>query len=379
MSLRGLGRSDHATQAQVAAAAFSNFVEVSDRGGSGGGEDNRFWKHSSDRLTRNAFHLMLAAGERPSLPLLLQVVQSLPADASDLKGEAWRSRALNQLLRRAYQGGAGEDYAELSAYFLGEMANLASKTKSIIQATVAGVADGVSRGLAGRLLATDSTFDLGVAIERGAVVVVDLPEELGEVKRLVSVGVKSMTQAAVLRRRVRPDSPLFAVVIDEYQTVVTKSDWSYASRCRSYRGPLIVATQGIESLRSELGGDRAKDEVDTLVSNLGVKCGALPTWVTAQWLCEQLGKTRVELAGGSASSAGYDSPLDFIAPRQQNAGQATGSFSETIDQLLRPDELAGMRTGGPEHGFLVDSIWLQPGRRFDTGHPFCFRVWRQRR
>ena len=372
-------RGSHATVAAVLATAFSAFVEISDRGGgSGGGEDNKFWKSAADRLVRHCFQLMLLAEAKPSLPLLLRLVQSLPNTLEDLNDPAWKERPLNRLLRAAFgQSQNRAEYGELAAYFLSEMAALSGKTKSIVQATVAGVADAVGRGLAGELLATESTFDLARAVEHGAVVVCDIPAEYGEVGNLIKVGLKVMCQTAVLRRKVTPGSPLFSLVIDEFQTVCTETDWAYASRCRGYRGPFVAATQGIESLRSARGGESAKDEIDTLCSNLGTKVTALPTWPTAEWLCKQLGRTRVEMAGGSGSAGAYTSPMDFVFG-SQNPGQASGSFTETMDDVLRPDELSGMRTGGPAHRFLVDSMVVQPGKRFDTGSFYCFKVWPQR-
>ncbi len=379
--LSGLSGADDATRAAVASAAFSNFVQVLSRQQSTGDGENAFWRAAAERMTVRVFHLCLLAGESCSVPLLLAAVQSIPATPACLNDDAWKAKTLNQLLRKGYQNRLGREreYEELSAYFLGELAALSSRTKSVIQATVAGTADAVGRGLAGRLLTGSSTFDLAAAIRHGAVLIIDLDAAYGEVQRLVGVGYKVMYQTEVLRRRVSADSPSATLLIDEFQLYVTRQDHQFVSRCRSYYGSMVVATQGIESLRSELGGDSAKDETDALASNLNTKIVALPTYTTSVWICEQLGKTRIELGGGSASTPTPAGPFDLMFPQQQG-GQSTGSFSEQIAEVLRPDELAGMRNGGPSNEYLVDTLVVQPGRRFpDTGLHWAFQTWRQRR
>ena len=379
--LSGLSGADDSTKAAVASAAQSNFAQVLSRQQSTGDGENAFWRAAAERMTVRVFELCLMAGEALSVPLLLACVQSIPATPDDLNSEAWKAKALNQTLRRAYQNRSGREreYSELSAYFLGELAALSSRTKSVIQATVAGTADAVGRGLAGRLLTGESTFDLAAAIRHGAIIVVDVGPEYQEVQRLVGVGYKLMYQSEILRRRVGPDSPSATLLIDEFQLFVTRQDFQFVSRCRSYYGAMVVATQGVESLRGELGGDSAKNEVEALCNNLNTKIVALPTWTSATYICEQLGKHLTELGGGSASAPAASGPFDLMFPQQQG-GQATGSFSEQYAEVLRPDELSGMRTGGPANNFVVDTLVVQPGRRFpDTGLHWCFHTFRQRR
>ena len=49
----------------------------------------------------------------------------------------------------------------------------------------------------------------------------------------------------------------------------------------------------------------------------------------------------------------------------------TGNFSEHFEQILQNNAfLSGLRTGGPDNGFLADAILVRSGMPFSNGASF---------
>ena len=65
---------DDATRSMILAAGLDEFAQVADRERRGGGDDSGFWDAQRGRLAQEGFALIPAAGEKPSVPLLLRVV-----------------------------------------------------------------------------------------------------------------------------------------------------------------------------------------------------------------------------------------------------------------------------------------------------------------
>ena len=364
-------RADPSTRAALIAAGIGTLMEVAARGGAkAGGENDRFWKQSADRFLQNIVLILLLAGARVTPTAVMQVLQTLPTSPRALATDRFRAGACFRMLNAAYTRRAGREaeYQAVKDWALVEVSALAAKTRSVVVATLTGALDAASRGVVQKLIATDTTLDLAAALRDDRVIVCDFSyAEWMDTARFVYAALKHLVQLEALRRAVTPATRPFLLVADEYQNVVSEFDFLYASMSRSSRCPLVVCTQGHESLHAVFPGDNGKAKVNTLLGNLVSKFYCLPTPTTAQELCEALGRRKRLLTNASTQAGGYESPLDFLLP---GPSRTTGGAAETYESVLFPAELARMRTGGPGNRNVVDALLVQSGRVFDTG--YCF-------
>lgn len=371
---------DPASQAQQAAAGFDQFLQVAGRNQQqGGGDDGKFWQESYTRLVRCSIHLLILAGQPVTPTALLRLIHDVPRSGKELRDPRWRQGHLCGLLAAAHAtagaNGWTADFHALSDYFLVELVKLSPRTRSVVTAMVTGASDSLVRGIGAAVFGTHSTFDLGEAVAANRIVIVDFPlAAWGELGRMVGTGMKYLVQREALKRPVAADTMPFLVVIDECQMYTTDFDWEFVSIARSFRCPMVLATQGIESLRSLFAGDQGINKVNALVGNLGTHFACLPTWETAKWVTEQLGKRKEMFAGGSVSLAGDWPGGETDAPPRQ----ATGSYSQQYAEELRPEHLMDFRTGGGADG-MVDALIVQSGRRFGNGKRYRPVTFQQRR
>ncbi len=367
-------RADVSTRAALIAGGIGTLMEVAGRGGArAGAEGDKFWKQSADRALQNIVLILLIAGLPVTPAAVMQILQSLPTSPRALTSAWFKAGACYQALQAAHANRAHHEpeYRAAKDWALLEMATLSPKTKSVVVATLTGTLDAASRGVVAQIIATDTTLDLGAALRANRVVLCDFsyPEWM-DTARFLYAALKHLVQLEALRRPVTPSTKPFLIVSDEYQNICSEHDFLYASMSRSCRCPLVVCTQGHESLHAVFPGDNGRSKVQTLIGNLVSKFYCLPTPTTASELCEALGRRRVFLSNASTQAGGYESPFDLLVP---GPSRASGGVSETFESVLHPADLARMRTGGPGHDFTVDALLVQSGRVFGTG--FCFTPW----
>lgn len=363
---------DYATLAQIGAAGFDVFAQVSGNNQQGWGNDGRFWGEAQTRLIRSTLLLLLLAKIDVTPGNILKVVQTLPKTDDHAATDEWKQSFCGRCMHEAFLNARAEnleaEFDAVSDYFIVEIASLGLKTRSNIVAMVTGTADSLTKGLASRVFGTDSTFDLAEAIAEDRIVIVDLPYgEWGEVGRFCGAGFKYLAQREILKRRVTKGTKVWPIISDEYQNIMTEGDWGFASMSRSFRGPLWIASQGIESMYAALGGEQHKAKVETLVGNLGANFVCLPTYDTAKWVTEKLGKRKQRFRNASGgTSGGPVTPGDFFFGSDKTQVSANAGFSESFELMIQPNQLARLATGGPRFGWVVTALFIQPGR----GEPY---------
>jgi hypothetical protein len=68
---------------------------------------------------------------------------------------------------------------------------------------------------------------------------------------------------------------------------------------------------------------------------------------------------------------GQTSPQDNVFDDLFGQMKFSGSFSQSIQNILENREfMQGLRTGGPENGFLVDGWVVRSGEPFSNGEAF---------
>lgn len=369
---------DPATLAQMNAAAFDQFTQVAGRNQQQGfGDDGRYWHEAYTRLVRSMFHLFYLAGVLFTPADILRAVNNLPT-GKQTRSNSWRSGYLAGLMRAAFftckENGWDDQFDAIDEYVCKEMAKLNSRTKTTVVSMVTGVCDGLVRGKAAMTLGTHSTLDLNAVIDRRQVILIDYPAELwGEAGRFITVGLLYLAKLAGRRREIRDDTPVFPLIADECQLIVTEDDFQHTAISRSARCPLVHGTQGYEQFWAMFGGETGRAKADVLTQNLGTVFCTRPTYQTAKVLSEQIGVERTRMRSSNVNFAeGYTSPLDLMgfggSPPQVSAGS-----SEQYQPILRPERLMEMRTFGGE----VDVLVYQPGRVFSNGRSFIITPFKQ--
>ena len=118
-------------------------------------------------------------------------------------------------------------------------------------------------------------------------------KEFGEVGAMAQVVMKFAAQKGDERRDIQKSPRPIFLHVDEFQTLITSADSSFATTCRSKRS-FVLLTQTLPTIHAALGGgDKAKQEISSLVSNLNLKilcANSDPD--TTKWAAELSGRVR---------------------------------------------------------------------------------------
>jgi hypothetical protein len=165
---------------------------------------------------------------------------------------------------------------------------------------------------------------------------------------MVVSGITHLCQIQLLSREVSSDTPVFPLILDEMQEYLSTEQWHrYIALSRSARGPMVLFTQGMESIGSLFKGEDGRHRVETLTGNLATTFVCSPTYETTRWLSERLGQERQFFFGGSTQTDAYANPLDLFTG---GASSTSGSFNEQLQPRMRPDEIKlCLPPGGPPH------------------------------
>lgn len=305
---------------------------------------------------RNAIDLLVTAKGQLSLFDLYELIRSAPQSIAQSNNEDWQKNSLcfqcilegddkpkNELQRH--------DFEMAARYWLSEFPNLAEKTRSIIVSTFTVMADGFLRGSLRELFCTSMNFAPELSLE-GAVILLDIPvKEYGETGQLSQVLFKYIWQQAIERRDLSQNSRPVFLWADESQNFITSYDREFQSTARSSRACTVYLTQNLPNYYAELGGgDKAKVEADAFLGNLQTKIfHANGDNTTNQWAADLFSKSW-QMRG--SVNQGY-------ASGGVSGGQTS---SESLEYDVLPQELSLLRKGGPETGFVVESLIFQGGR-----------------
>lgn len=197
-------------------------------------------------------------------------------------------------------------------------------------------------------------------------------KEHGQVGQIANVLLKHCWQLAMERRNVSENPRPAFLFADEAQHFLVSGDMMFLTTCRSARVATVLATQNLPNVFAALGGgDKGRAEADSILGNLCTKIFHANTDpVTNEFAATVIGRTRQFFANGN-SSAPDDWVSQALGMRPEGTTTSAG-FSETMEYEVQPSVFTRLRTGGPEHGWMVDGIVVQSGKVFrDTG-----KIWR---
>ncbi|QEL19290.1 type IV secretory system conjugative DNA transfer family protein [Limnoglobus roseus] len=240
-----MGAADEVTMARMMSQALDVFAEISSRSGAkSGGGDDQFWVNSYKRKAFVVILLLLLADEPVTPANILAVVHSLPRSPKDLTLASWKDKYCSHCLRTAFArcnaDGRKESFRICDEYITLEICTLASKTRSIITAFLTGVLDVLSTGIASKVLASESTFNLADAIARNAIIIVDFPYSAWQqVGQFIAGGIKHLVEIEILKRSIKPETLPHLIGADEAANVLTEYDQTFISMSRQFRGTLV--------------------------------------------------------------------------------------------------------------------------------------------
>ncbi len=344
---------------------FCEVLQIADRQqGQGGREDEGYWRRAMRQLLRNSCDLLIMAKGTLSVPDLYQVVISAPTSMAQVNSADWQRssfcyRCLRDADARSKSPSQLRDFQIVADFFCLEWPALSEKTRSVVLSTFTSMIDVINRGVLRELFCGETNIT-PEDIERGAVLVIDLPvKEFGEVGQFAQVLWKVAFQRSIERRNLAiNDRPVF-LFADEAQLFTTAGDMQFQTTCRASRVATVYLTQNISNFYAALGaGEQGKAQADSLFANLNTKVfHANGDPVTNEWAASLIGKSRQFLTNSSSSYQDGDW-LSELTGMSGNS-QTTSGVSEHIDYEVQPRRFTTLRRYRP-----VEGIIFQGGRRF---------------
>ncbi|MEW4569542.1 type IV secretory system conjugative DNA transfer family protein [Tautonia sp. JC769] len=365
---------------------LSTVLEVAERGqgsGSGGREDEGYWRRAMRQLMRNLVDLLVMARGSLSIPDLYRLVVSAPTSLEETRSPEWRRGSfcwacLKEADERDKTPRQAADYGIVADYFMLEFPALSEKTRSVVVSTFTSMVDVLNRGILRDLFCGETNVTPQV-VESGKVLVIDLPvKEFAEIGVFAQVLWKYAFQRSIERRDAAANPRPAFFWADEAQNFVTSYDMQFQTTARSSRVATVLLSQNLSNFYAALGGgERGRAEADSLTANLNTKIfHANGDPVTNEWAATLIGRTRQFLINGGSS---YQSAALLDLGGVRSPPSISAGVSEAYEYEVQPNAFTALRRGGHASGGLVDGIVFQGGRRFrDNGRSWLRRTFRQR-
>ena len=371
-------------------------MESAQRFRKGGAAGDPFWQTKARETLGHSIDALRAAYGNLRLGEIVRFIQDAPGPGDDLQSAAWRTgnfcaATMQKAATDPVRPLAAHDLQVVSDFFAKDFKNLAEKTRSGITAEIMGMLHPFLKGTAHRLFCTETTVVPELCLE-GAVLVIDMPlKQWSEVGALAQGIFKFLFQRMAERRDIRVHPRPLGLFMDECHFFVSDYDNEFQSTARASRVATVALTQNLPTVMEHIGGRHPEHAAKQWLGNFTTKifcangCDLTNQWASqmiGRGLQQRRGTSEGESAQGSYSrGSSHGSQGQGMSPggsgwsssRTTSTGESRGfnrsqSMSEVMDQLIEPAEFARhLRRGGPEHGFLVDTILYRPGERFVPG------------
>lgn len=327
-----------------------------------------FWEQANRRVLHNAAEVLKQAYGRVDTWSLQRFINDAAISAEHVGSPHWQAGYHNTSLGLAIRNASTEVQRhdiDLAAkeFWLNEWPCMNDKTRSSILAGVMGILHVFNTGLVRELISTRTTVTPEV-MDEGKWVLVDMPvANYGVGGAFVAGAWKYATQRHVLRRAATAHTPITVIWVDEYQNHITSFDAKYLAECRSHYGCMVALTQSMHSYFSSIGGKEAHSQAKALLTNFGTKLfHALGDNESAEYASSLIGKTLIHLGSGHVSPA----PMIFDAATGRPP--ITTGWTQHVESLLQNRAfMTGLRTGGPDNGYMADAWVIRSGMPFHNG------------
>jgi type IV secretory pathway TraG/TraD family ATPase VirD4 len=329
-------------------------------------EHDPFWKQQNARMIHNAVEIISRAKGRVTAPDIQRFINTAALTPAALAAPEFKNTFHSQCMEQAFgnlhTAIEKHDYQLAADYWIKEYPAMAEKTRSSILAGVMGIAHVFNTGIVRELVSTTTNVS-PIVMDHGMWILVDMPiSSYGAAGAFILGGMKYLTQRHILHRQAKEDTPACVIWCDEAQKVVNSFDSAYLAECRSHRGCMVYLTQSIHAFYTRMreGGDH---EADSFLTNFYHKIfHAVGDDKTAEYASSLVGK-RMHLDIDTSGSA----PEDVYDAIWGNP-KISVSTKQGVRKILENREfMQGLRTGGPENGFIVDGIVVRSGEPFSNG------------
>lgn len=354
---------------------FFHILEASGKQSSQSNEDP-FWTHSLKQMLRNAIDLVFAAKGTIGLQEIKDVIKSAPQSREEAHSQTWREnsfcyRCISEADPKKRDDEQHRDFLESVDYWTETFPTLADKTRSIIVVMFSSMADYFLRGKLYSLFCSGLTITPEMT-EQGKVILLDLPvKEYSDRGRFTQILFKYMWQKAIERRSVKQSPRPVFLWADESQNFCTSYDMQFQATARSSRACTVYLTQNLPNYYAAFGGgDKAKHEANSLLSNLQTKIFHANTDIeTNQYPADLIGKIWQDIENSSGS---VSSPQDYQMPFMSGQSNSSSTFgtSKVLEYKILPRWFRHLKTGGFKHNGLVDAIIMQGGRFWSNGEDY---------
>jgi len=238
----------------------------------------------------------------------------------------------------------------LDQFFFDNFIGLSEKTRSIIDFTFSGFLFRLLREPVYSLFCRHplSTVTPEDSL-KGKIILVNLPVKLfHKVGRDCQILFKYIWQRAMEQRQITDHSrPLF-LWADEAQNFLHEHDADYQATARSSRISTVYISQNLPNYYASMGGKQGEYKVKSFLGTLGTKIfHANADMETNRYSSELIG------------DAFFEEQSDSVTYSRQFSKSKSTSLK--IDRIVRPEEFARLRTGGPNNKFWVEGYLHRQG------------------
>jgi type IV secretory pathway TraG/TraD family ATPase VirD4 len=333
-----------------------------------GRSSDAFWGFQDRRMIQCAVEVIKQAYADVTTWSIQQFINDAPTSRDQIQSEEWKKGYFCTTIAKAHEGEKThierQDLSLAMQFWLNEYPQMADKTRSSINASVLGRLHVFNSGIVRELIGTETTISPEI-FDKGAMVLIDMPvANYGLSGTVIGGAWKYATQRHILRRAAGPETAVTCIWIDEYQNFLTGFDSNFLAECRSHFGCMAVLTQSLHSFFSSMGGGHeAESKTKALLTNFGTKVFmTLGDEESAKYASSLVGQSIIRLANSSRSGGAkvYDEILgDYTL---------STSLNEQIAELILPRLfMNGLKTGGPENGFIAEGWVVRNGQSFSNG------------
>ena len=340
------------------------------------GESDDFWANLFGRKAQCGITIAhYALRDRVTIEAVYQLILSAPVSFEQVASDAFRAKSYCfDLLKRAESNVANADehrqLKQAATFFLSEAIQLGDKARqAAVSQVIAVLTPFLQEPLYSVVNATRSTFKPTMPNE-GYIAMMDAPVMvLGDAGRFFQTLVTTQVIEASLART--DTSCLTLIIRDELQKLIgdANKEAMWLSVARSTRTAFVAGVQSIPTLQSAMGGNRAEQELHSLLANYSTKCVlSNPCKVTNSYFSDAWGEHREEFLSVSENKSEEDwDLLNMITGNDR----LVFSMSEQVRPRCPIESFSKLRRGGPVNDWLIDFFLTQSGRTYGpAGAPF---------
>lgn len=356
-----------------------------------GKTDDTFWENALDMLIFNVIDLCLLAYHKVSIQKMYDIVLTAPKKDDKRNGDdkknafalamelarqnvfrkidAWE-KSLSPEETRAlqdpavFEGVITERFPDarllqtVDQFFVETYRNLSDKTRSIIEFAFSGFLFRLLKEPVYSLFCRhQSTFTPEDCLE-GKLILINLPVKVHhKVGRDCQVLFKYIWQRAMEKRQVEANGRPVFLWADEAQNFIHEYDAEYQATARSSRIATVYISQNLPNYFGNMGGQSSEYRVKSFLGTLATKIfHANADMDTNRYASDLIGEAYMEDHTQGKTVLGTVS--------------VTRSVSFKLEKIVRPEQFAPLKTGGPINQFQVEGYIHKQGNPFADGLNF---------